>query len=166
MRLALHVIISGSCERRAIMASRSTTSSPGNVIIAVAGALGILSFFLPWFSFGVGIAEGSFSGLDIARVGTDPASSQSPGIYYLMYVVPLMGLLLLVIGGAGLFGRMAKTRVPAFIVAAIGLADLLYFAFAKFSTPGFNFFQYAAIGFWLTLLSMVGGIVGAFLARG
>ena len=142
------------------MASRSTSSSPGNVIIAVAGALGILSFFLPWFSLGLG---GSYTGLDIVRLSNETSSG---AVYNLLYAVPVMGLLLLGIGGAGLAGRMAKTRAPAFIVAVIGLADLLYFAFVKFSSPGENFFQFAGIGFWLSLLSMVGGLVGAFLARG
>lgn len=145
------------------MQSRSTSSSLGNIIIAIAGALGILSFFLPWFSVG---GFSSFSGLDIVRLSNEFSSSdQGNAIYNLLYAVPLMGLLLLGIGGAGLAGRMAKTTVPAFIVAIIGLADLLYFAFVKFSTPDTNFFRYAAIGFWLSLISMVGGIVGAFLAR-
>jgi hypothetical protein len=144
------------------MQRQSTTASPGNIIIAIGGALALLSFFLPWFSYS-GLA--SFSGLDIVRLSSAVSGSQNESIYFLLVVIPLMGLALLGIGGAALAGRMTKTRMPAFIVAAIGLVDLLYFVFVKFSTPGASFFSYAGIGFWLTLLGLIGGLVGGFLAQ-
>lgn len=150
------------------MAARATALAPirddgrdfsaANLFTLVAALLLLVAFiFLPWF--------GDKPVMNGARVFSDnlygtPGAIAAP----LIWLIPIASLLGIVLALWGIL-QPEHDRLAAFLAVAAGLLGLVYFVYFLATPAGRSDKAVPGIGFWVSLVSLVGLMLGLVVTR-
>jgi hypothetical protein len=138
------------------------------MVTAIAGLIVLIAFFLPWYSIsasnGTNTGGGSFSGLNVASVGS---------ILIVYWLVLLFGIAMLVFPILMALRKIGSGVVtPTLITGAIIclLIEILYLSFISSFSGDFAVGDVSGsagpgFGFWLTLLATIVGFITYFFFR-